>query len=187
MRIFRLGEQRLIGVVVSLALLLPGIAVSARRLHDLDRTAWWLLHRLHRRGCHSADYLGLHERHDRIEPLRRRSARGLTQRPQAGADQLDRLVLAEQIEQVAQRLAARASPAWRRAPALARRRRAPRRDICRASRCARCGSRAGRFAACRAGRLRRAASNPPRRCGSRPRSRAASASRALAVSPSGAL
>ena len=33
----------LIGVVVSLALLLPGIAVSARRLHDLDRTAWWLL------------------------------------------------------------------------------------------------------------------------------------------------
>ena len=30
-------------MVVSLALLLPGIAVSARRLHDLDRTAWWLL------------------------------------------------------------------------------------------------------------------------------------------------
>jgi uncharacterized membrane protein YhaH (DUF805 family) len=33
----------LIGLVVSLALLLPGIAVSARRLHDIDRTAWWLL------------------------------------------------------------------------------------------------------------------------------------------------
>jgi uncharacterized membrane protein YhaH (DUF805 family) len=33
----------LIGLLVSLALLLPGIAVSARRLHDLDRTAWWLL------------------------------------------------------------------------------------------------------------------------------------------------
>jgi len=32
-----------IGAIVSLALLLPGIAVSARRLHDLDRTAWWLL------------------------------------------------------------------------------------------------------------------------------------------------
>jgi uncharacterized membrane protein YhaH (DUF805 family) len=30
-------------LVVSLALMLPGIAVSARRLHDLDRTAWWLL------------------------------------------------------------------------------------------------------------------------------------------------
>jgi uncharacterized membrane protein YhaH (DUF805 family) len=26
-----------------LVLLLPGLAVSARRLHDLDRTAWWLL------------------------------------------------------------------------------------------------------------------------------------------------
>ena len=27
----------------SLALLLPGIAVSVRRLHDIDRTGWWLL------------------------------------------------------------------------------------------------------------------------------------------------
>lgn len=33
----------LIGLLVSLALLLPGIAVSARHLHDFDRTAWWLL------------------------------------------------------------------------------------------------------------------------------------------------
>lgn len=32
-----------VGLIVSLALLLPGIAVSARRLHDIDRTAWWLL------------------------------------------------------------------------------------------------------------------------------------------------
>jgi uncharacterized membrane protein YhaH (DUF805 family) len=32
-----------IGVIVSLALFLPGIAVSIRRLHDLDRTGWWLL------------------------------------------------------------------------------------------------------------------------------------------------
>ena len=29
--------------LVSLALLLPGLAVSVRRLHDLDRTGWWLL------------------------------------------------------------------------------------------------------------------------------------------------
>ena len=29
--------------IVALALLLPGLAVSARRLHDIDRTAWWLL------------------------------------------------------------------------------------------------------------------------------------------------
>ncbi len=33
----------LVGLVVSLALLLPGLAVSARRLHDIDRTFWWIL------------------------------------------------------------------------------------------------------------------------------------------------
>ena len=38
-----LGSLGLIGLIVSLTLLLPGIAVSARRLHDLERTAWWLL------------------------------------------------------------------------------------------------------------------------------------------------
>lgn len=32
-----------IGSVTSLILFLPGLAVSARRLHDIDRTAWWLL------------------------------------------------------------------------------------------------------------------------------------------------
>jgi uncharacterized membrane protein YhaH (DUF805 family) len=30
-------------VIAGLGLLLPGIAVSVRRLHDLDRTGWWLL------------------------------------------------------------------------------------------------------------------------------------------------
>ena len=30
-------------LLVSLAVLLPGLAVGARRLHDIDRTAWWLL------------------------------------------------------------------------------------------------------------------------------------------------
>jgi len=29
--------------LVSLALFLPSLAVGARRLHDIDRTAWWLL------------------------------------------------------------------------------------------------------------------------------------------------
>jgi uncharacterized membrane protein YhaH (DUF805 family) len=33
----------LVQTVVSLAFLLPGIAVSARRLHDMDHTGWWLL------------------------------------------------------------------------------------------------------------------------------------------------
>jgi uncharacterized membrane protein YhaH (DUF805 family) len=32
-----------IGVLVSLATLLPGIALSIRRLHDVDRLGWWVL------------------------------------------------------------------------------------------------------------------------------------------------
>ena len=33
----------LVGVIASLALLLPGLAVGARRLHDTGRSGWWLL------------------------------------------------------------------------------------------------------------------------------------------------
>jgi uncharacterized membrane protein YhaH (DUF805 family) len=33
----------LIEGIISLALLLPSIAVGVRRLHDIDRTGWWLL------------------------------------------------------------------------------------------------------------------------------------------------
>lgn len=29
--------------IASLALLIPGLAVSVRRLHDIDRSGWWLL------------------------------------------------------------------------------------------------------------------------------------------------
>ncbi len=32
-----------LSLLVSLALLLPSIAVTARRLHDIGRSAWWLL------------------------------------------------------------------------------------------------------------------------------------------------
>ena len=32
-----------IGALASLALLLPYLAVAARRLHDIDRTGWWQL------------------------------------------------------------------------------------------------------------------------------------------------
>ena len=32
-----------LGGIVSLVHLIPGIAVSVRRLHDIDRTGWWLL------------------------------------------------------------------------------------------------------------------------------------------------
>jgi uncharacterized membrane protein YhaH (DUF805 family) len=31
-----------IGVIISLATLLPGLAVSVRRLHDIDRAGWWI-------------------------------------------------------------------------------------------------------------------------------------------------
>ncbi len=32
-----------LSVLVSLGLLLPNVAIGARRLHDIGRTAWWLL------------------------------------------------------------------------------------------------------------------------------------------------
>jgi uncharacterized membrane protein YhaH (DUF805 family) len=32
-----------INVIASLATLLPSIGVAVRRLHDIDRTGWWLL------------------------------------------------------------------------------------------------------------------------------------------------
>jgi uncharacterized membrane protein YhaH (DUF805 family) len=32
-----------VSVIAGLALLLPGLAMSARRLHDIDRTFWWVL------------------------------------------------------------------------------------------------------------------------------------------------
>ncbi len=33
----------IVGSIISLGLLLPGISVSVRRLHDIDRTGWWIL------------------------------------------------------------------------------------------------------------------------------------------------
>ena len=33
----------LINLLISLALILPSIAVAVRRLHDIDRTGWWIL------------------------------------------------------------------------------------------------------------------------------------------------
>jgi uncharacterized membrane protein YhaH (DUF805 family) len=37
------SQTPVLGALVGLALLLPGIAVSIRRLHDLDRSGWFLL------------------------------------------------------------------------------------------------------------------------------------------------
>jgi uncharacterized membrane protein YhaH (DUF805 family) len=36
-------RQGPISVITSLALLLPSLAVSVRRLHDIDRTGWWIV------------------------------------------------------------------------------------------------------------------------------------------------
>jgi uncharacterized membrane protein YhaH (DUF805 family) len=33
----------LLGGIYGLAIIIPSIAVSVRRLHDIDRTGWWLL------------------------------------------------------------------------------------------------------------------------------------------------
>ena len=37
------GGPGLIGMIYSLFVLIPGLAVSVRRLHDTDRSGWWLL------------------------------------------------------------------------------------------------------------------------------------------------
>ena len=36
-------DMGLIGVVVGLGLILPALAVGARRLHDIGKSGWWLL------------------------------------------------------------------------------------------------------------------------------------------------
>jgi uncharacterized membrane protein YhaH (DUF805 family) len=37
------GSPGVVGMVYTLAVLIPAIAVSIRRLHDTDRSGWWLL------------------------------------------------------------------------------------------------------------------------------------------------
>jgi uncharacterized membrane protein YhaH (DUF805 family) len=38
-----LGSIGVVGMIYSLAVLIPSIAVGVRRLHDTDRSGWWLL------------------------------------------------------------------------------------------------------------------------------------------------
>lgn len=38
-----LGSSGVVGIIYSLAVLIPSIAVSVRRLHDTGKSAWWLL------------------------------------------------------------------------------------------------------------------------------------------------
>ena len=37
------GGPGIIGVLYGLAVFIPGIAVTVRRLHDINRSGWWLL------------------------------------------------------------------------------------------------------------------------------------------------
>jgi uncharacterized membrane protein YhaH (DUF805 family) len=37
------GSRGALGGIYSLAVLLPSLAVSVRRLHDINRSGWWLL------------------------------------------------------------------------------------------------------------------------------------------------
>lgn len=41
--IFSSFESGPLSLIVSLALFLPSVAVGIRRLHDIDRTGWWML------------------------------------------------------------------------------------------------------------------------------------------------
>ncbi len=38
-----LGSQGLLGGLYSLAVLIPSLAVAVRRLHDTNRSGWWIL------------------------------------------------------------------------------------------------------------------------------------------------
>ena len=38
-----MGPFSYVTMAVGLALILPSLAVSVRRLHDIDRTGWWVL------------------------------------------------------------------------------------------------------------------------------------------------
>ena len=40
---FIFGQPSVIYAIAGLALFLPSLAVTVRRLHDTDRTGWWLL------------------------------------------------------------------------------------------------------------------------------------------------
>ena len=41
--IFGMESMPILNLLVSLGLLLPGLAVAVRRMHDINRSGWWLL------------------------------------------------------------------------------------------------------------------------------------------------
>jgi len=40
---FAIGSPGILGSLFSLAMVLPGLAVTVRRLHDTDHSGWWVL------------------------------------------------------------------------------------------------------------------------------------------------
>jgi uncharacterized membrane protein YhaH (DUF805 family) len=49
--VFPYGDISPLSAITALILLLPGIAVAVRRMHDMDHTGWWLLIALTGIGC----------------------------------------------------------------------------------------------------------------------------------------
>ena len=39
----QMGAFSVVNIIVVLGLILPSLALSVRRLHDIDRTGWWVL------------------------------------------------------------------------------------------------------------------------------------------------
>lgn len=37
------GDQGVLGLIYNLAVFIPGLAVGVRRMHDIDRSGWWIL------------------------------------------------------------------------------------------------------------------------------------------------
>ena len=74
-RVVRIKGSSAIESLVGLALFLPGLAVSVRRLHDLDRSGWWVLIGPHspRRSDHT-DHLELPARDNWPQSVRLGSA-----------------------------------------------------------------------------------------------------------------
>ena len=42
-RLFPSTDNSILGIIFNLAILIPNLAVTIRRLHDVNRSAWWIL------------------------------------------------------------------------------------------------------------------------------------------------
>jgi len=65
-----------LSILFWLATFIPNLAVMVRRLHDTDRGGWWLLLFFIPLIGPIVLIMMVHERHERLQPVRRRSAAG---------------------------------------------------------------------------------------------------------------